>query len=482
MSGQAPEAAVERAVSTSSGRSESDRLGWPNYATVWRWHFYAGIFCIPLVLVLSVTGTIYLFRPQIEAWQERDLDRLPRDGQAVTPVTEQVAAALTRIPDSRFAALEMPAADADETTIAATRVLVDSPLGKSRVYVHPDDAKVVCSVVDDERFIRVVRRIHGELLLGKRGSYLVELAASWTIVMVITGMVLWMPRKFRAAGVLYPRWNVRQGKVLWRDLHSVGGFWVSGLILFLVVTGLPWSTFWGDYFKSMRRWTGTDVAAQHWESGHAQHTGAGEGKTPRKTGGAPSWRKPAPDPSSYSIDELPGVVAFAQTLPWLAPVVISPPSDSDSVWTIKSETANRPHRQTIRYDAAAGSVIDHTTFCDQHWVDQLVGQGIALHEGQRFGWANQLIALLATVGLVGLSCTGIILWWRRRDGPGLSPPGLPKKRPAVSRFRAALLLVTVMLLGVYLPLFGVSLIAVLLADILFVSRVPSLATWLGRAT
>lgn len=34
--------------------------GWPDYASVWRWHFYAGVFCIPFVIVLSITGTIYL--------------------------------------------------------------------------------------------------------------------------------------------------------------------------------------------------------------------------------------------------------------------------------------------------------------------------------------------------------------------------------------------------------------------------------------
>jgi hypothetical protein len=32
------------------------------YRAVWRWHFYAGIFCIPLVIWLACTGSIYLFK------------------------------------------------------------------------------------------------------------------------------------------------------------------------------------------------------------------------------------------------------------------------------------------------------------------------------------------------------------------------------------------------------------------------------------
>ena len=42
------------------------RAAQPGYRTLWRWHFYAGLFVMPLLLVLAVTGTIYCFQPQIE--------------------------------------------------------------------------------------------------------------------------------------------------------------------------------------------------------------------------------------------------------------------------------------------------------------------------------------------------------------------------------------------------------------------------------
>ncbi len=43
------------------------------YPTISRWHFYAGLFVLPFILILSITGSIYLFKPQIERWEERDL-------------------------------------------------------------------------------------------------------------------------------------------------------------------------------------------------------------------------------------------------------------------------------------------------------------------------------------------------------------------------------------------------------------------------
>ncbi|MDA8745986.1 PepSY domain-containing protein, partial [Rubripirellula amarantea] len=275
---------------------------------------------------------------------------------------------------------------------------------------------------------------------------------------------------------------------------SVGGFWVSGLILFLIATGLPWSTFWGDYFKTMRSVTGTAVVKQDWDGGHAEHemdgkhdehrghgehAGHGEnaehqqhanGAKPKPSGG-PSWRTPVPDLDSYDLTLVNNAAAHASQLDWLPPVLVKPPTDGSTVWTIASDTPNRPHRQTMRWDAASQVMVDHETFAMRHWVDRVVRQGIALHEGQRFGLANQLIALTATVGLVMLSSTGIILWWRRRDqlghsNRGLSPPASKaNSQPReFSRKRFAILAIVTSALAIYLPLFGLSLAAVLMVD------------------
>ncbi|OYP38378.1 PepSY-associated TM helix domain-containing protein [Rhodopirellula sp. MGV] len=458
-----------------------DRKRWPNYGTIWRWHFYAGLFCIPFVMILSVTGTIFLFRPQIEAWEEREFDRLPGGQQAIA-YADQVRSAQTQT-GGWLAALEVASEPATPSgSVSATRVVVESKGKRLRSYVEPASGEVLRVIDDSERFIRWIRSIHGELLLGKRGSYLVELAASWTIVMVVTGIALWMPKGARIAGVFYPRLS-RQGKVFWKDLHSVIGFWSSGLIVFLIATGLPWSTFWGDYFKSARRWTGTAVAKQSWEGGHEgheihQHSPNSPEKPEAKPQRKPAWRKSAVDPSTYDLQQIDVVADYAKTLNWLPPIEINPPEDGSAIWTIQSTTANRPFRQSLQYDAIENRVVEHETFADKHWVDQVVGQGIALHEGQRlihlpYGWINQALALFATSALVILSVSGVKLWWRRRspsnrrvDRLGLSPPAKRQQVsiPTVSAKRSALVLLFAIGLGIYLPLFGVSLIIVLILD------------------
>ncbi|MGD9544270.1 MAG: PepSY domain-containing protein, partial [Methylocystis sp.] len=41
------------------------------YRMIWRWHFYAGLFCLPFVTVLALSGAVYLFKPQIDAFFDR---------------------------------------------------------------------------------------------------------------------------------------------------------------------------------------------------------------------------------------------------------------------------------------------------------------------------------------------------------------------------------------------------------------------------
>jgi uncharacterized iron-regulated membrane protein len=43
------------------------------YRAVWRWHFYAGLICLPFLVTMPITGAIYLFRVEIDSVVYRDL-------------------------------------------------------------------------------------------------------------------------------------------------------------------------------------------------------------------------------------------------------------------------------------------------------------------------------------------------------------------------------------------------------------------------
>src|SRR3954464_9446389 len=68
------------------------------YLTVWRWHFYAGIIVAPFVIFLAITGGIYLWKPQYEAWRYRNLFVAPVVGSQTSSAETQLRAAMATMP------------------------------------------------------------------------------------------------------------------------------------------------------------------------------------------------------------------------------------------------------------------------------------------------------------------------------------------------------------------------------------------------
>ena len=55
------------------------------YRTVWRWHFFANLFVAPFAIMLAITGSIYLWKPQFEEWRYRNLLNVPAAAATVSP-------------------------------------------------------------------------------------------------------------------------------------------------------------------------------------------------------------------------------------------------------------------------------------------------------------------------------------------------------------------------------------------------------------
>lgn len=459
-----------------SGTTVSDDQSRRVYRAVWRWHFYAGIFCVPLVIWLACTGSIYLFKPQIERWLDRPYDHFSLQGTRATP--EQIAnAAMNAVPGSSLHYYELP-----PSTDAATRVIVGVGKQEYRVYVNPENLRVLKVINEDERPMRIVFRLHGELLAGDWGSRLVELAASWAIVLIVSGLYLWWPRQSeKLAGVLWIR--LRKGqRIFWRDLHAVTGIWVSAFALFLLLTGLPWAKSWGAYFKEIRSVTGTAVARQDWTTGRSSELAEREAMNKNSMAAVAMEHAGHMGHSmsrmtwAHAYEPLNTIVPVAAQLHLADPVQIMPAMSMNGAWTVKSDAQNRPLRTTISVDSKTGAILSREDFRQHHIIDRVLGVGIAAHEGQLFGLANQLLSLATAMGLVLLSVSALVLWWRRRNLGVLGAP-LPLGKP---RFTFGVVAVIVAL-ALYLPAMAVSLIATILLESLVFSRIPSVSRWLGLA-
>jgi len=460
------------------------------YRMVWRWHFYAAVYVLPLMVVLALSGALFLFKPQVERWEERAFRNLPASG-AVAP-SSQVMMALASEPGARLAYYRLPERAGD----AAAVHLALASGGMTDVFVSPQ-GKVLGTIDPEGRIIEIDRRIHGQLLLGKRGSWLVELAASWAIVMVVTGLYLWWPRGRGVAGVLWPRLS-RGRCAFWRDLHAVTGFWVAGLTLVLLFTGLPWADVWGSAFKAVRTEMGWVQGTQDWTIGGVPVVDeAGEGGHQHHAGGQALHAEhdhlamkqvdhhTTHSDGAFDAAMFDRMVANGQAAALEFPVQVVPPgglagSGGDqgpaTGWVVKSDTQNRPNRVTLTYDAKSGALISREDFASRHPIDKVVAYGVAWHEGQLFGRVNQLVGVLTAVMLVALSVSGLVMWWRRKPEGELGAPRPFSMPVRLQGIRAWALLAFLLL---WLPMFTGSLIAVMLIERFALPHWPRVKRWLG---
>lgn len=375
------------------------------------------------------------------------------------------------MPQGAFLAYELP-----RTLQSATRVLVSKPDGEAvRVYVDRNTHTVLKTVLEENRFERLVFRLHGQLLLGNVGSVIMEMVASWTIVLIVTGLLLWWPRGQNGlAGVVYPRLGIK-GRTRWRDLHAVTGVWASVFLVLFLVSGLPWSFVWGHALQSVENTVGRLTSVRDWEIGAvpaatviAGHPLGQPQKLPAKAKmDMPGMDMPAASTSFAEGDGISGldtVVRTASTLSLPAPVIITP---SGSLWTVRSDTQNRPLRESVTV-TPDGHVVKQETFTQKGFMDRIVGYGVAAHEGQLFGGVNQAINLVVATGLMMMSSAATVLWLKRKPAGSLgAPAAVPTRKYGMVG------MTTLVILGLLLPELGAALLVLVLANRMFARLGPT---------
>lgn len=452
-----------------SAASLSTRL----YRAVWRWHFYAGLLVSPFLIILAVSGIIYLFKPQLDALMY-PLHVAPA-GTAL-PATAQLQAALDAYRGATTSSYAKP--EGPERSAVVTLSTVDERT--LAIFVNPYSGAVLGARDEDNNLQAWAVRLHGELLVGPVGDYIVELAACWALVLAVTGLYLWWPRKgSKVWGVLLPRLSRKNPRLFWRDLHAVPGFWGALALIFLVLTGLPWASFWGENFAKV--WN--QYPAQLWDNVPlSDQTAASLNGTANQV--VPWAAEDTPVPQSTPLEghhdeggtagagagaiSLDAVVEHANAMGVPAGYSVALPEGETGVYTVSIAADDPRHSRTLHIDQYSGAMLADIGWDKYGPVPRAVELGIALHEGRFFGLPNQLLMLFAALVAMLLPLTGLVMWWRRRPQGRLGAPAMPQLR-----FMPGLLAIIV-LLGLAFPLVGISLTVILLLDWLLLSRVPVL--------
>ncbi|MFD6440077.1 PepSY-associated TM helix domain-containing protein [Peribacillus sp. NPDC060186] len=428
------------------------------YRTVWRWHFYAGIFFAPLLIILAVTGSIYLFKPQIEHVLYQDYHEVTPQGDKI-PASQQIEKVKKLYPDAVVTKYHP-----GENASRSSEVSITSNNESLTIFIDPYSGKSIGELNDEDRIMDKIEEIHGELMAGTLGDRIVELAACWAVVLIVSGLYLWYPKnKLSLSGVLFPRIN--KGKNIFRrDLHAVPAFWVSAGMLFLIITGLPWSGFWGSNFQSLATNSGSGYPPSIW-SGSAPTSSIKTKDIADVPWAAENLAVPISDIQGFLPLSIDDVVTIANREGMHPSYSINIPNETDGVYTLSAFPPNAQDEATIHIDQYSGAVLADYRYEHYGLIGKIVAWGITLHKGTQFGLINQLFSLLICLGIILVAVSGFYLWLKRKPKKGLGAP----KAPHIKNMKFFLILLIG--LGILFPLVGLSIIVVWLIDLLIIKRI-----------
>lgn len=413
------------------------------HAFFWRIHFYAGLFIAPFILWIALTGLVYSVSPQIEAILYRDLYTAPVSA-TVQPLAAQVAAAQAAFPELHVKSV-VPAAAPGRTT----KVLLvphghhaghghgDPKAPDIAVWVDPGTATVVGSIREVARFQRVVGGLHGNMLQGELVKPLTELASSWLVVLLLTGVVLWFPRKGgRLLKALTPRLHVK-GRLVWRDFHSILGLLFSLVALALVLSGLMASPLAGKLFFGAKLAFNQPMP------------------TMAKLSSGPAAGRAALD--------LDAVERIAREQGIVVAITIAPPADDAGVLRVTTAAPDQPQQYRVLFlDQYSGAVLRDVSWAQTAPLAKLTLLGMWFHGGVLFGGFNQVLGALTCLVIIFSVVSGYVMWWKRRPQGRL---GAPARAEGSLRRMPRVLLAVMVGLAVALPMLGLSLLAVLALDL-----------------
>lgn len=400
----------------------------PLHRWLWRWHGYAGLFVIPFIFWMALTGLPYVWEREIEDAFHPEFRALEPQATRVS-YEQQLATARGVVGDQPLLQVITDASPAH-----ATQFVFGVKGDPVSVFVNPYTNSVITTLREWTRLVFATKSLHGLTFIEPYGSWLLELLACWGIVLCVTGVYLWWPRTrdWSVWGVLLPRLR-SGGRTRWRDVHVVTGFYMSAVLALYLLTGLPWTAFWGEKVL-----------------GTAQNAvGQGFPMTLTAFSGLKST-PPTPDAKPLPLDAF---VQFGldQSLPGF--LMIEMPFMENGTVHVRNRLKQSMPEVHYQLDLYTAKPVNTTRWSDLPSSQKVVALGINLHEGQLFGRVTQILSTALACIFMLMSAAGAVMWWKRRPQGKLDWP----KR--FERIRVPLMVKGgALALGLLLPLFGASLL------------------------
>lgn len=465
------------------------------WMSAWRVHIYAGLFGIPFILTMALTGLVILYTQPIQDLAQGDL-RTVADGGEWISFDDQAMAVEAAFPDAAVTSMTLPR-DAEHSTIFAVDDGSESGL---EVFVNPYTAEVLGSTPTGGDLVGFANRVHGTLnneavvvslptvsalwdgdaVMREYvvGDLVLEILGVWTLVLVASGLYLRWPRR-APGGTQKTSWRrffgleiASKGRARWRDLHAISGVFLSLLLLLTLISGLAWSTYWGPTFASVadlitpNTWTDAPASSEV-VRGDLDRFG---NQIPWNTADAPipaSYAPPA-DGSAAAPVSLDAVVAVAGEEGMLAGYTIAFPTNTEdeagnlvhgaftasNSWPRKTEEA-----RSLHIDQFSAQTLGEESVYGYGAVSRGMDTLVSTHMGTQLGIVSRIGMTLMCIFAIWSVLSALVMYRKRRK-PGST--GLPRRQPegrTAKRFG-----VFAVGTAIVFPTWGVSALAILGID------------------
>lgn len=356
-------------------------------------HLWLGLTSGLLVLVIAITGCIYAFQKEIQdATQSyRFVEKQSRD---FLPPSVLKAAAEKELSGKHIHAVQYLGGDKAATVIYYN---YEPDYYYYLVYVNPYTAEVLKVKDMEADFFQIILNGHFYLWLPPEiGQPIVATSTLVFVVMLISGIVLWWPKKKKDVNQrLKIKWSAKWRRVNY-DLHNVLGFYAWAIAFVLATTGLVWGFQW--FANTYYAVAGGEKSLEYYEPA-SDTTQTYTGDVPMIDQVYAQMRKEYPTAKTIEV-HIPDTKA--------AVIGANANADDETYWKLDYRYYDQYTMKEVSVDHIYGR------FPEAKAADKLFRMNYDIHTGAILGLPGKILAFVASLICASLPVTGVYIWWGRR--------------------------------------------------------------------
>ncbi|PRY52671.1 putative iron-regulated membrane protein [Arcticibacter pallidicorallinus] len=239
---------------------------------------------------------------------------------------------------------------------------------------------------------KIEEPLFGELPNRTLGSYISGTATIIFTLGVITGIVIWVPRRVKSWKQGLKIKTKGSWKRMNHDLHNTLGFYSCILLFIMGITGPQWSFPW--YREALQKTLGT----------HKPHDAA-----PQR---AATSELPVGKPErALTAEEY--IMAANAVLKYEGDYTVSLPADSTAAVSVAKNKLGffaPAASDKIMLDQYTAQTLEVDRFSDKPFNERVAGSIKALHVGDIYGMFSKILYFIACLIATSLPVTGTLIW------------------------------------------------------------------------